>query len=161
MILGFRIQTHNWFHKLKNIVEVSVSDSQTTPRAEEHRGDRFSDNPSDLRWCPDLHKCNVWTRLLSTRTRSPSVVWTSVSYFHRSISVSFSELRNIASHSYRADEHRLGTDSLAIHPYPPQSLGSHLMPWPPMCCLDQFWLDHPSPSYLFSRFSALALGFRT
>ena len=32
-------QTHNWLHKLKNIVEVSVSDSHTAvSRAEEHRG---------------------------------------------------------------------------------------------------------------------------
>ena len=111
--------------------------------------------------CVCCQKCRRRGVLCSPRHTWRTKLHASVSYAHRSISVSFSELTNIASHSYRADEHRLGTDTLAIHPYPPHSLGSHLMPWPPMCCLDPFWLDHPSPSYLFSRFSALALGFRT
>ena len=98
--------------------------------------------------CVCCQKCGRRGVLCSPRHAWQTKLHASVSYAHRSISVSFSELRNIASHSYRADEHRLGTDSLAIHPYPPQSLGSHLMPWPPMSCLDQFWLHHPSTSYL-------------
>ena len=89
--------------------------------------------------CVCCQKCGRRGVLCSPRHTWRTKLHASVSYAHRSISVSFSELTNIASHSYRADEHRLGTDTLAIHPYPPQSLGSHLMPWPPMSCLDHFW----------------------